>query len=66
MSIENDFNSAEIYLEMAKEKWQRGQYCASLVNLSKAYPYMRSLIEEIYKLDREGAAAALSEEEFPG
>ncbi len=60
MNIVEEFDCAQVYLEMAKEKFLANQYCSSLVSLSKAFPHMRSLFEKIYKLDREASSAKLN------
>lgn len=50
MNIDNNFNSADAYLEMAKEKVAAQNYEVALVSLRKAYSHIRDLIEQVYKL----------------
>lgn len=57
MNIENEFQRAEVYLEMAKEKFQASNYSTCLTALTKVYPHIRSLIEKVYVLDRTASLA---------
>lgn len=50
MNIENHFHSAEVYLEMAKEKFDRDEFAGCLASLVKAYEHNRRLIEHVYEL----------------
>lgn len=50
MNIENHFNSAEAYLEMANEKVGRGDYIGARAALAKAYSHNRELLDHVQKL----------------
>lgn len=57
MNIEDNFNAADVYLEMANEKFSRGDYDGALVQLCSAYSHVRSLIEEVYKVSVQSTQA---------
>ncbi len=50
MNIENTFYNAKSCLDMARDKFDRQDYEASLVSLSKAMSHTRYLIEQVFKL----------------
>lgn len=50
MNIESNFNAADVYLEMAKEKVARHDYNGAISNLSKAYSHTRALLGQVFKL----------------
>ncbi len=50
MNIEYNFNSADDYLEKAKEKVAAQDYEAALLALAKAYSHVRQLLELVFKL----------------
>lgn len=50
MNIENHFNNAEAYLEMANEKVSLRDYDGALASLAKAYSHIRDLIKQVYSL----------------
>jgi len=58
MNIEENFDSAEVYLEMAREKASRGYFASSLASLVNAYEHTRALIEQTYKLSVESSPDA--------
>lgn len=47
MNIENHFNAAEAYLEMANEKFQAQDYDSALESLVKAYSHTRELMNHV-------------------
>lgn len=50
MNIYENFDNAEVYLEMAKEKLSRQDFDGSLAMLAEAYSHTRALLEQVYKL----------------
>ncbi len=50
MNIENHFNNAAAYLDMAKEKVNAQDYESALASIGKAYSHTRELLEHVYKL----------------
>jgi len=50
MNMEDNFNAADVYLKMAKEKVDRHDLEGALVMLSKAYSPTRELIDHVFKL----------------
>lgn len=50
MNINDNFNSADVYLEMAKEKFARQDYEGALDSLFKAFSHTRALVEQVFKL----------------
>ena len=50
MNINNNFNSAKMYLEMVKEKFTRQDYKGGLAALAKAHSHTRAFLEQGYKL----------------
>lgn len=50
MNIENHFNNAEAYLEMANEKVERHDYTGARACLAEAYSHTRELLDHVQKL----------------
>jgi len=50
MNIDDNFNSASHYLEVAKEQVAMQDYENSLSSLSQAYSHTRALLEQVFKL----------------
>lgn len=65
MNIENHFNSAEAYLEMANEKVERQDYTGARASLAQAYSHTRELLDLVQKLIVLKANVELSTGESP-
>lgn len=50
MNIENNFNNAEAYLKMAKEKFSAEDFDSALASLGKLYALTRKLMNQVYSL----------------
>lgn len=50
MNIEDHFNAAEAYLEMANEKVERQNYTGAQTALTKAYSHTTELLDHVQKL----------------
>ena len=50
MNIDEHFDAADVYLEMANEKFARQDYEGSLTDLAKAFAHTRALLEQVFKL----------------
>lgn len=53
MNIHTHFTIANQELATAQSDVNAGNYSSALIALTRAYPHIRDLIEEVYKLDRE-------------
>ena len=58
MNAENHFYSAEVYLEMARDKFTAHDYDSTLASLVKSYSHTRWLIEHVWKLKRKATLAS--------
>lgn len=65
MNIENHFNNAEAYLEMADEKVTAGDYVGAQASIAKAYSHTRELLDHVSKLVVLKANVELTAEESP-
>lgn len=61
MNIEDHFNSAEAYLEMANEKVNREDYTGARAALASAYSHTRELLDHVQNLIFDKANIELSE-----
>lgn len=50
MYIEQNFDSAEVYLEMAREKVKSSDFVSALANLRHAYSATRELIDLVFSM----------------
>lgn len=50
MNIDNHYRSAEVYLEMSRQKFDSKDYGTSIASLVKSYEHIRQLIQQVYAL----------------
>ncbi len=62
MNIDNHFNAADTYLEMANEKVRRNDYAGARASLSEAHDHIHELLDQIVKLEVLKADIELSDE----